>query len=182
MNLNDIHLKAGEVFHWPVSGGYLRFLTAMGDLSVEALYSSGQRVSGAMIAGIGVNLAEKDTGQPFRELYITSGVDQTVRVLASDFETTDSRSVGRTNIAPNTQFVGLPRIELDGSVQTISSNSERAQIELYADDANAGVVWIGGIANSGFPLKSGGTYQPMISGKLEVLGSVGDFLYVSEII
>lgn len=98
MILFDWELKAGQVNPWWGTGRYLRILSGNGDLEIQAIYNGGASQSSKIIAGIGVNLSDPESGDPFRGIYFTSPTDQTIRVLVTHLESTDSRLAGDVDV------------------------------------------------------------------------------------
>lgn len=98
MNLIPITFAAGEVRTVSIVGRYFRILGGAGDFKVEARHQDGGAISTLLIAGIGVDLSNPDSGKPYKELTITSEVAQTVRFLSSMFPSSDSRLTGDVDI------------------------------------------------------------------------------------
>ena len=65
---------------------------------------------------------------------------------------------------------------------TIDGKSNRKQLILTANLTNKDLVWLGGIENEGIPLQPGEKINLSTDQSLEVIGQVGDWLHVAEII
>ncbi len=98
MNLIPSKLEAGITNVHFVMGRYFRLLNGAGDFKVVAHHRNGGSLSTTMIAGLGVDLSNPDSGEPYVRLEITSEAAQDVRVLSSFFPSSDSRLTGDVDI------------------------------------------------------------------------------------
>ena len=90
----DWNLVAGIPDTWYGEARYFRLLSGDGDLEIRARYKTGSGVSSKILSGVGVDLSNPHTSERFEALEIKSEIDQVVRVLVSEFPTTDGRLSG----------------------------------------------------------------------------------------
>lgn len=76
----------------------MRILQGQGDIRVTVHYANGENIESDMLAGIGIDLRNVDTGEPFVGITFRSSQTETIKVLVSNFPTTDSRLVGDINV------------------------------------------------------------------------------------
>lgn len=160
-------------------GAFCYFKSGDGPIEVELRNADGSvMVSETIEPGQGIPV----TGRFFRVRVINRHTTtQTVDLFIYSTALLDNRAVvsGTVKLQPRESFTALPMMTATG---TIAANPARAQLELMADPANTGLIWLGGVANEGFPLKNGGTYQVAMTGALDVLFTVGgDKLYIAEV-
>lgn len=98
MNLIEHSFLAGIPRTFFMTGRYLRLLSGTGDFKIEVRHLGGGSLSSMLIAGIGVDLSNPDTQQPYIEVDITSAVDQTIKILSSVFPSSDSRLTGDIDV------------------------------------------------------------------------------------
>ena len=65
---------------------------------------------------------------------------------------------------------------------TIDGNPQRKQLMLTASQTNKDVIWLGGIENEGVPLEPGEKIKLNTNQSLEVIGQIGDWLYIAELV
>lgn len=138
--------------------------------------------------GLDVNLSQ---GQHVRNLERFESVrvfNDTESELVIDVsvgfgEIVDNQLTGAVSQAANNALVPGDAVTIDGTIQTIQANSNRARIDLVASSDNAGVVWVGGVSGRGIPLTPGGVYQLAVTSKIDLLGSViDDQVFILEVI
>lgn len=164
MNLVPCNLEAGVVQNFAVSGRYFRLLSGAGDFKVVAQHYDGGSISTEIIAGIGIDLSNPDTGKPYKSLSITAEAAQEVRFLSSYYPSSDSRLTGDVDIN------GLLSVVNNGGSMRNSGAiavTGAGAVQLRATDLNRLTcafhfpidVWLGKdntvTAANGFPLLGG---------------------------
>jgi hypothetical protein len=183
LNLFNWNLQANVGASWYGVGRYLRLLEAIGTVTIDVEYASGERQTGQLLAGIGVDLSHPASGEPYKSIQFTSPTAQTLRVLTSEWPTTDSRIAGAVSIKQAGEFQGKPELAIDGAAQTIEANADRQKLYLSAPDTNTGKIWIGAsAAGNGIPLEPGDVWFEDFNGQLSLIGAAGDKLHVAELL
>ena len=120
MNLFSWDLQAGVDNYWPGAGKYMRILSGQGDLRVKVHYANGENIESDMLVGIGIDLRSVDSGEPFVGITFRSSQTETIKVLVSNFPTTDSRLAGDIEISGSvdTRVVNVPDVNVVNSVGT----------------------------------------------------------------
>lgn len=182
MEIFDVYLPAGRDELVPREGRYFRILSGVGAMNV----SSDTGVNSLIFEGIGVNLANAETGASFKTLRLRSPATQTVTVAVSMLPITDDRLIGtvKASLAAQGGFAGLPALEFaSAGVQTIPANAERYRVDLLAGLDNSGLIWVGGTAaGEGIPLPARGAYQLTVTGPVSVFAdTAGDRLHMAEV-
>lgn len=142
MDLFDVKLTAGIESETTISGRYFRILSGNGRLRIRTGNKGGTGVDSNIITGIGVDLG------PFDWFRLTSDIDQTVTVLASDLPTTDSRLTGDVDINGLLSVVNAGGSSFTAGTVSLAGS---AAAEIFAADTNRLVgtfqadvdVWIG---------------------------------------
>ena len=140
MDLFDVKLTAGVESQTTIQGRYFRILSGEGRLRIRTGNKNGTGVDSSIITGIGVDLG------PFDWFRLTSDIDQTVTVLASDLPTTDSRLTGDVDIngllsvvnAGGSSFTA-DTVAINGAAQIFAADTNRLVGTFQADVD----VWIG---------------------------------------
>lgn len=94
MEILRINLTANIPYRLPLRGRYFRILNGTGDFDVKT--SSGMQ--SMLLAGLGVDLLDPNTGEHFSFVDLTADSTQEVTVSVSDFPITDSRLTGDIDI------------------------------------------------------------------------------------
>lgn len=141
MDFFDVKLSAGIESETTVSGRYFRILSGNGRLRIRTGNKGGTGVDSNIITGIGVDLG------PFDWFRLTSDIDQTVTVLASDLPTTDSRLTGDVDVngllsvvnSGGSQYNAATVAISTGAVEVLSQKTDRLVGTLQCDVD----MWIG---------------------------------------
>lgn len=164
MNLVTHTFEAGVPRTFPMTGRYFRLLGGAGDFKVTARHYEGGAISTEIIAGIGIDLSNPDTGKPYKEIEITAASAQSVRFLSSYFPSSDSRLTGDVDINGLLSVVNNGGSMRNSGVITVPG---AGAIQLRATDLNRLKcafhfpidVWLGKdntVTNlNGFPLLGG---------------------------
>lgn len=109
-------------------------------------------------------------------------VEQEIVVAVGEGQLNDSRTRGEVSIAANSAAVGLAPVTVSGAA-TIAGNLSRVRLDVYADEANTGPIYIGSNSSTaGMPLQAGGVYQLPITSDLDVYCAVTGVLHVLEVV
>ncbi|MFQ3229718.1 hypothetical protein [Reinekea sp.] len=82
-------------------------------------------------------------------------------------------------VKSGSSIVGLPKMTLTAEVKTIAAATGRKRVTLLTDAANTGLIWVGGVENSGLPLPASATIDLDIEGEIPLYGS--GVVYVLEV-
>lgn len=189
MILFDWELKAGQVKPWWGTGRYMRILTGHGDLEIQAIYNGGASQSSKIIAGIGVNLSDPESGAPFRGIYFTSPTDQTIRVLVTHLESTDSRLAGDVDVNGVLSVVNAGGLYRENSKLTLPAGVATKILAADVARLKAAVHFVPAVflgadntvdSSSGFPLSAGSDWVDENVNELWAYSVAGGDVFVIE--
>ena len=143
MQLFSWNLEAGVDNHWPGTGRYMRILQGQGDLRVKVHYANGDNIESDMLAGIGVDLRGWQDGAAFNGITFRSSQTETIKVLVSNFPTTDSRLVGDIAVQGDLDTVpfggnereALSKVWAASIAELLPADNNRVKATIYSDSA-----------------------------------------------
>lgn len=180
-----IGLVAGASKRPVVKGNVITFKSASADLPVQVRALGSQENTVINVELLPGERVFSDEG--FEKIIFdtesTSAVDCVFAIGTDPLES--DRVNGKLEIAPASGDINaLDQLEVAATptIQTIPENLSRKTLELLADGANTGLIWVGGTAGKGIPLPGGAAMQINSTSQVDFLGTVaGDKFYALEI-
>jgi len=162
-------------------GNYVRIISStVEEVAMSLHMKSGKVINTPLLQGLGVELPEE-----FVKIELKTDAASTVRIMYGRGKVDDSRISGAIKVEPSSSFNGLSPISFTvaGQNKTIAANVNRDVLDLFADPANTGVIYVGSVdGNTGIPIVAGQSYPDIkATGAIQLWGTVsGDKLHIVE--
>lgn len=188
MDTRNLTLAAGATS--VITGGAMRFFmlletTSAVTVRLYALANGGGNVEEAESVTEGYTEWAETDEERFQRIEIYSAAAQTIKYGTSQRTVANNVLKGNVTLDPYGSLDGLAPVSftVSGQNKTIAANAARKVIDLIADPANTGIIYVGSVdASKGIPLAAGQSYPDLqVTGVIELWGTVsGDKLHLAE--